>query len=166
MNIRNAAMTFVTVSSLIVAIVCASRVGHVSNQVKAEGQAQVAAAVERYAVDEAALVERGFETAATLEWQEEEGAPGFLTAQAPNGGVCVKVDRNGADGLFCTGAVQGHTDGVAESDGRELFQMLARMHNYSAATAEVSRAEKYRAIQRDLTEGVKAVERMQQAAGR
>lgn len=163
MKISTAAMAAVTAASLFVAIVCAARVGAVSNEVKAEGVAQVAAAVGRYVVDEPALVERGFETSAALEWQEEE--PGFLTTQAPNGGVCVKVNRNGADGIFCTGAVLSRTGGIAESDGRELFQLLAQMHNYAAQGKPASNADKYRAIQRDFTAGLEAVERMQ-AAGR
>lgn len=161
MKLSTYALLVVTIISLIIATICAVRVGTVSNELNAKYQQDKAELEKAYTTSNPEQADNGFSLSPTLAWVDQ--GDGILAAETARGGLCLRLDRNGSDGVFCSGeAVEEDTSGNA-SDGAVIFNWLANAKGLSVQREE-SRADKYRAIQRDLTDGIQSVERMQQAA--
>lgn len=154
-------MVLVTLISLSLFVTAATRVGAVENRLAHESAVDRAAVRGEFMVNHPQLHDDGFTLSPTLKWEDQ--GDGILAAQTPRGGLCLKVDRNGSDGVFCSGEVKDADATGNASDGAVVFNWLAKAKGLSVAKQE-SRADKYRAIQRDLTEGIQSVERMQRNA--
>ena len=105
------------------------------------------------------LKHHGFVVSQDLIWRK--AGDGLLIADTSGGGVCLQLDRNGADGLFCSGAVS-QDPSAPKPDGAIIYNWLQAAKGESLADAPVkveSRADKYRAIQREMRQSLEALER-------
>lgn len=105
------------------------------------------------------LKHQGFAVSQDLVWRK--AGDGLLIADTTGGGVCLQLDRNGADGLFCSGAVS-EDPNAPKPDGAVIYNWLQKAKGESVADAQPkaeSRADKYRAVQREMRQSLEALER-------